>query len=512
MEKRELLELIAMCKTPKEKQALIDAVANKDKVSAINRFDLNAILFDKQLEVITSKNLNKVVVAGRRAGKSFMLSAYLLYMALNNPRSTSLYLTLTRKSAKNIMWGTLLGLIEDYGLPCKPNEHLLEIKFNNGAIILIEGAKDSGCIERLRGLALHLAVLDEAQGFSAQFGGILVSEIIAPALRDYAGSCVVAGTPDPLCKSVLFSAWEGEKPFKNYQKFHWNSTHNSKFPRFVRGIATPETYLQEICDETGYKMTDYGFRREYLGEWCEDKESLVYGFDPERDVCKSLPDGHKWNYVISVDCGFNDADAIVVGAFSYTSKIAYVVECYSAARQDFSELASRLQKLTEKYNPISTVVDPGGGGLKFVAEINNRYGLSAKPAGKYNPKAGGCALMSSDFRKGLFKIVENETTDLLVAQLSNITFITKTDKDGNIKRVVPDGKQVVTANGVIGDDLADACLYLFKECRNYYAVEEEVKDPTKLFERRVTEHMESVAKADQERARKFTNDSNNLWF
>lgn len=496
---QDLMKLLALLDTPEKKAALLEALSSKDKVQAINRFDLSQILFSKQLEMIEDPSKKKVVVAGRRSGKTFSIAVKLLHTAMTKERSLSLYIGLTKSAARNVIWDILMKLIEDYKLPCSVNEHILVIKFNNGARILVEGAKDSQAAERLRGMSFDLVILDECQGFSTSFASSLVSEVLSPAISGVDGELVLAGTPDPLCKSVLFLAWKGEKPFKGFKPFHWNVTHNVKLPRFVRGISTPETYLKEICEETGYNLNDFGFRREYLGEFVEDSSSLVYGFNPDRDLAPSLPEGHEWNYVVSADAGFNDSDAIVVAAFSYTHKIAYFVDSYSAAGQDFSSLAEKIVEFNEKYSPIMTIIDPGGGGLKIVEEMNNRYKIRAEPAGKYNPKAAGCALMASDFRRGILKVIDNPENQLLIAQFSNITFITKTDRDGNVKRVVPDGKQVVTSQGVIGDDEADSALYAFRYMRNYYSSEPEILSREEMIVRQVSDHKKSVADMDKRR-------------
>jgi PBSX family phage terminase large subunit len=501
MNPQSLLDLLDMAKTPEQKKALIKAISEKDKVSAIARFNLDEMLFKEQLEVLKSPAKNKVIVCSRRSGKSYMISAALLQKAMSTPDSVHLYIGLTKASARNVIWSILTRMIEDYKLPCVFNEHTLTIKFNNRSRIIIEGCKDQTTIERLRGMALHTAVIDECQAVPTQLANSLISEIISPALKDYNGELILAGTPCALLKSILYLAWNGDKPYKNFEKFHWNVTNNVKFPRFVSGVSTPETYLEEICNETGYKTTDPGFQREFLGNFVEDKDSLVYGFDPDRDVCESLPAGHEWSYIVSCDLGFNDSDAAVVGAFSYTHRIAYVVETFSEAGQDFSTMAEKIRELNEKYNPIMTIVDSGSGGLKFVSELNHRYGIRAKPAEKYNPKAGGCAMMADSFRKQEFKVLDNDSNQILIAQLSNITFLIKTDKDGNTKRVVPDGKNVVTANGIIGDDAADACLYLFKACRNYLSTELETYTPEQLQTKLIEDHKAQVMRADQRRIR-----------
>jgi hypothetical protein len=510
---QELVKLLSLLDTPEKKAALLDAISNKDKTQAQNRFDLKKVLFKEQLEVTESDAKNLVVVTSRRAGKSTMIAAYLLTCAMKTPESVHLYVSLTKASARNIIWAMLTRMIEDYSLPFTYNEHTLSIKGSNRSRILIEGAHDQNSIERLRGMALHTAVIDEAQSFPTSLATSLVSEIIAPSLKDYDGKMMLAGTPCVTGKSVLALAWNGDKPYKGYTKYHWNVTHNIKFPRFVNGVSTPDTYLKEIRDETGYKETDGGYIREFIGKFTNDSDSLVYGFDEDRDTCDELPSGHEWNYIVAADAGYVDSDAILCLAFSYTHRIAYVVECYSEAGQDFSSFAEKIAEFNDKYKPIDTIIDPAGGGKKVVEELNSRYRINARAAEKYNPKVTGTAIVASEFRREGLKVLNNDTTQLLIAQLSNITYITKTDKDGNVKRVVPDGKQVVTSQGVIGDDIADSLLYAHRCCRNYLAEEFEPISETEHLSRKIQDHKQSVVEADRRRAYEQSQRSNGpTWF
>ena len=500
----DVLRTLAALKTSKEKDALLSALANREKVAAINRFNPESMLFKEQLAAFNDPSKRKVVVCSRRSGKSYLIAVKLLHSCLTNPNTQALYVGLTKGSARNVIYDAILDLINEFTLPCDANEATLTIKFKNRSRIMIEGAKDSQAVERIRGIGskLLLAVIDEAQSFPTLFANTLVSEIIAPALQDRDGELILAGTPDPLCRSVLYQAWKREKGFKDFQPHHWNITKNVKFPRFLNGRSSPDTYLEEIKREKGYKDSDPSFRREYLGEFVEDANALVYGFDPEKHTAETLPEGPDWNYIVSADLGFNDSDAVVVLAFSYTCPVAYFVDAFAEAKEDFTAIAEKIKDFNVRYKPVMTIVDPGGGGKKFVEELNARYGIRSEVAEKFNPKVGGCVLMANDFRRGNLKVINNPENQLLIAQLSNITYLDKVDtRTGETKRVVPDGKKVITTEGVLGDDLADASLYCFKYARNYLAEVPEYLSSEERTKRKLEEHKKKVISGDMKRLR-----------
>jgi hypothetical protein len=498
--------------THEERAALLEMIALKSQKDAQKRFNMEDILFDKQLEVFKSTALNKVLVCSRRAGKSSLIAADMLYTALHNPNVDQLYVGLTKGQAKRSVSKAFSDLIKEYGLPCKMNNNTLEISFKNGSKIYLEGAKDHAAIVRFRGMKLFKAVLDEAQSFPPSLAMTLVSDIIMPALGDLGGSFIIAGTPDPLCNSVLFKAFKKEKGFKDFESFQWNVTHNSKFPAFVSGQKTPDTFLSDVRERKGFKETDPTYRREYLGEFVESLEDLVYGFHPKRDIVNPgpLPAG-KWFHIVSGDVGFCDADGITVVAFSYDHPVAYVVESYSKSGQDVTAFANKIKELRDKYSPMKIVIDPGGGGVKVVAELNNRYQINAQVAEKYSPKIAGCALVSSEFKREKLKIIDNEENEVLISQLSSITFRTRTNRFGDLERFVPDGNQVVGTEGVIGDDVADSFLYAFKQLKNYWFIEPDQYSPEEEQQRAIKAHKAALMAQAQEEATP-KNPSEKIWF
>ena len=107
---------------PNQRIQVANALAQKGKADALERFDLKVALFDKQIEVIENPSRKKVIVCSRRSGKSYLVAAALLYKALKHSNTTSLYLGLTKKDAKNVLDEALLikGLsLETNQLACQ---------------------------------------------------------------------------------------------------------------------------------------------------------------------------------------------------------------------------------------------------------------------------------------------------------------------------------------------------------------------------------------------------------
>ena len=75
-------------------------------------------------------------------------AADLISTALNYPGDV-VYITLDRKTAKKILWRTLLQIIKQYNLQAKIDNTELIITFPNGNNIYVSGAKDSSEIEKV---------------------------------------------------------------------------------------------------------------------------------------------------------------------------------------------------------------------------------------------------------------------------------------------------------------------------------------------------------------------------
>ena len=108
-------------------------------------------------EVHRSKSRFRVLIAGRRFGKSRLAESELVEQALTTPGSRSVYLAPTRVQAKQIIWQGLKERVPPAWIRTK-NETALTMTLINGSVIQLAGADYS---DSLRGISAHLIVVDE---------------------------------------------------------------------------------------------------------------------------------------------------------------------------------------------------------------------------------------------------------------------------------------------------------------------------------------------------------------
>lgn len=218
----------------------------------------------------------------------------------------------------------------------------------------------------------------------------------------------------------------------------------------AEGLDLEET-LAEERELRGIDESDPSYRRETFGEWIEDQDSLVFKYNEGVNHYEEIPEGD-YTYIMGVDVGYDDADAIAILGYSAKHNQVYLVEEYLMAKKTISQLADMIIELDIKYNCVKKVIDSGGLGKKIQEEIMQRYGITLEAAEKQR-KIEFIELMNADLRKGVVKAKKDSAfaEDCRLIQWDR-------DKSSPDKRVI---------SSIYHSDIADAVLYGYREARHY---------------------------------------------
>jgi hypothetical protein len=159
---------------------------------------LDLSLRPAQGEVFNAKNRFRVLVAGRRFGKSYLACIELFMAAVERPGETFFYCAPTYRMAKDIAWKTLKKIIPKEFISTK-NETDLRLELVNGSTIELKGTENAAA---LRGRSLSGIVLDEAAFMEAE----VWFEVLRPALADKQGWALFISTPDGTA-SWFYDLW-----------------------------------------------------------------------------------------------------------------------------------------------------------------------------------------------------------------------------------------------------------------------------------------------------------------
>lgn len=410
-------------------------------IKSSSAFRLSDFLFNKQLTFVEDKSPFKVAVCSRRSGKTVACAADLIHTATSHEEVVCLYITLSRNNAKKIIWPELLKLNRAYNLGGQEDNTELSLRFPNGSIIYLSGAKDASEIQKFRGLPIKLVYIDECQSFR-EYIRDLIDDILAPALMDYAGSICLIGTPAPIPAGFFH---ECAVETDTWAKHGWNFFDNP-FIEQKSGLPHQQLLDREL-KRRGVTIDDPSILREWFGKWSLDTESLLLKYDAAINHYIQLPPA-KYDYIMGIDLGYEDADAIAVLAWSDSLKETYLVEELVVAKQGLSELVQQIQRLEHKYQVSKLVIDEGGLGKKIAEEIRRRHHVPVQAADKVR-KMENIAFLNDALRTGRFKAKSN-------SRFAQDSFLLEIDRD----KTTPDKIKVKDS---FHSDIIDAVLYAFKE-------------------------------------------------
>jgi hypothetical protein len=408
-------------------------------------FELPGILFGPQLAFVQDPSNFATGLCSRRAGKTVGMGAWLEDGPIKGC-GPSLYLTLTRKSASaRQMWHTLLDLNRKHRLGYDPNETELTLKRNGQACVFLVGLDNKSEIEKVRGTGWGRVVIDEAQSLPA-FIEDLVENVLMPSLMDHNGQIRMIGTPAPVPVGYFHDATTNGE----WSTHSWTVWENPHIPD-----ENKRAMLAKVLKTRGITEDHPSIQREWYGRWALDADALVIKYDSAKNVWRELPRLTK--YVIGVDLGFGDADAIAVIGFDERDPAAYLVEEHVIAKQTVTPLAVMLRGLVEKYQPQAMVMDTGGLGKKIAEEMRQRSGLPVKPAEKQD-KYTHIELLNDSLRSARFLVPAG-------SRFGSDAMLLEWDQDAS----TPDRMRV---SDRFHSDIIDAVLYAFREAQHWMHVPE----------------------------------------
>jgi hypothetical protein len=361
--------------------------ARRAKPPAMVRLSLNLAerTHSKQAAFILDESGQVVALCGRRAGKTSGARLKLIKTAAERPGTVSVLVTQTRAAAKKLYWRQLQNDLRALDVGFEYNATELIIRLPNGSEIWLAGAANATDIERLRGYAFALVIIDEAQAIRDDVLQRLVEDVLQWALVDHQGQLVLIGTPPPVPVGWFVERYTKVdakgRPILGWSDHHFTIFDNTKMPGGQKAVVA---YLDKIRRERGIVEGSPTYRREVLGELVLDASQLVLNaFDLDLSVYwpNELP-ATGATTVLGVDIGYQDADAIAALTRFPVSNDLWLAEEWEENHQTEEQLGAKILEFNTRHHPIAKVADTGGGGRKTVAGISQRLGLEIEAAHK----------------------------------------------------------------------------------------------------------------------------------
>ena len=443
-------------------------------------------------EAFTSdRSTERVLIWGRRTGKTDALIVESVVAALANAHEANvyvLYISTSGKVAKKQFWKPLKMLLDEYGYRYSSDDTAMALTLEGGGNIMVGGADDMGQLKKYRGFSLALAIVDECGTYPSDLLKELIEDVLEPGTADVGGRLIFAGTPGP---TLLGTWYDMSGPAANGAIYRGDMRSN---PHMRRDLPPEErasalvAFLAAVRKKRGWTETSATYMREWLGLWAQDDDALVFPLDAARNYYpgegvelaangwhglpshteSGFPLPHAdWRVVIGMDVGFTQSNAYVVVATHPNLMRSYVLEARKRTEQLIEGAELELRDLRQKYAvrwggrerlPV-VVVDAGGMGKIHAETLRRKMGLMVEAADKRD-KASSISTTRDDTLSGRVMYVRQDETGQdpckpLVDELHVLCW--NKGRDG-----IADGQE---------DHATDAELYALRRLRDYTRTE-----------------------------------------
>jgi|TARA_R100000084_G_scaffold104009_1_gene60305 hypothetical protein len=217
-----------------------------------------------QKEVFTSEARFRVLITGRRFGKTFLALNELAKFS-RYPRKKVWYIAPTFRMCKDIMLDPLVEKMTKHKWISKVNYSDLTITLKNKSLIQL---RSSDNFNSLRGVGLDFICIDEFSDVDERAW----FEVLRPTLSDKSreGSALFLGTPRGFgnWSYNLYTRQDNDKNWKSFQ-----------FTTLDGGQVS-----QNEIDQAKNDLDDRTFRQEYMASFEKYSGQIYYNFDREQNV------------------------------------------------------------------------------------------------------------------------------------------------------------------------------------------------------------------------------------
>ena len=280
-------------------------------------------------EIIKHEASRKVLVAGRRFGKSHLSLIWLLSRKIEEGERRWI-ITPTYRQGKSTTWKLMRQVFRDY--KCQINESELAVKLPNDAEVAIKGAEQEN---NLRGAGLDMVVMEEYSYIKPH----VWDEIIYPMLTTTNGDAFFIGTPNGY--DHLYDAYlRGQGKDEDWKSWQYTT---------VDGGYVPEEEIKKAKS----MMDERAFKTEFLASFETTGNRAAYNFDRNTHVKKAsqLSRNLFWGMDFNVDYM-----SAVLGC-EYTDGTIHYFDEIRQTNSNTEEMAKEMRKIAPN---ISVYPDSAG--------------------------------------------------------------------------------------------------------------------------------------------------------
>ena len=303
-----------------------------------------------QSEVIGSKARFRVLVSGRRFGKTFVAINELARFA-RFPNKKVWYVAPTYRQAKGICWVELKQRLEKHNWIEEVNNSDLTVTLRNNSTISLRGADNE---QSLRGVGLDFLVMDEF----ADINKAAWLEVLRATLSDTQGHALFCGTPRG------FGNWAYELYTMANSTRDWESFKYTT----LDGGQVPKTEIEQAQID----LDERTFQQEYLASFVNYAGMIYYNFDRKLHIIEKYANIHQQ---VHIGLDFNVDPMCGVVCIIENDKI-YIIDEIQIWSSNTNEMVEEIQrrykgKIKIYPDPSARQRKTSAGGLTDLAILKN---------------------------------------------------------------------------------------------------------------------------------------------
>jgi phage terminase large subunit len=238
-------------------------------------------LTDPQLKVSSSKARFRVLISGRRFGKTYLCITEMMKYA-SKVKKNIWYVAPTFKMAREIVWSKLKEILHSFNWIENINESNLQITIKKtGSKISLKGCEN---YDSLRGTGLDFLILDEFADIDEKAW----TEVLRASVADTLGDVLMCGSPKG------YGNWAYRMYLKGQEDTEWNSFQFTTLQGGMVSKSEIEQAKQDIDIRT--------FRQEFEGTFENYAGAVYYNFHAVENIKEKKID---WSKPLHIGLDFN---------------------------------------------------------------------------------------------------------------------------------------------------------------------------------------------------------------
>ena len=304
-----------------------------------------------QTQVIKSKSRFRVLITGRRFGKTFLAINELAKFASQSNKKVW-YIAPTYRQAKQICWNDLKDRLIQHRWVKKINNSDLTITLKNNSSITLRGADNE---QSLRGVGLDFIVMDEFADVHKEAW----YEVLRPTLSDTKGHALFCGSPRG------FGNW-------SYELFKQGET-NKDWASFkyttLEGGQVEDNEIEQAKQDLDIRT----FQQEYEATFVNYSGMIYYNFNRQKNIVDKY---NKDAGVLHIGLDFNvdPMSAVICLIVNEIIIVVDEIQIYSSNTQEMcEEIKTRYQnkKIVVYPDPSARQRKTSAGGFTDLSILKN---------------------------------------------------------------------------------------------------------------------------------------------